>query len=257
MSSESHSTTVVLLGASNVALAWPRLMHQLGFRLPGPRTILTAHGMGRSYLNNRSSFAARQLPGILKCPLWETLARTDSADRPLALITDLGNDLIYGRTPQEVADSAAECVERIRDWNPATQFVVTRPPVASVRKVGRLRYRVFVSFIFPSCKMTHAAALAGTIELDERLQELSARLTVPLFTPDSDWFGWDPIHIGRRFQSAAFGQMMDLWQTDSSAVPKSGDRYPRPTAALRWVFGAEKRTQQPSVTSGDSAVHAF
>ena len=47
-------TRVVLLGASNLTLAWPRIMDQLQARFSAPLDIYTANGMGRSYVCDRS-----------------------------------------------------------------------------------------------------------------------------------------------------------------------------------------------------------
>ena len=127
-SGPQKARNVVLLGASNLTLAWPRIMQQLASRTSMPVNVLTAHGMGRSYLNQRSGFAFRQLPGILHCALWDQLPAVSCDEAaPCALITDLGNDLVYGRNPEEVAESITESIFRIRHWASNVEVVITRP----------------------------------------------------------------------------------------------------------------------------------
>lgn len=257
---QPQPATVILLGASNLAIAWPRIIEQVTVRVAGPRQILTAQGMGRSYLNTRSSFGPRQLPGILGCGLWDALSAVDSSDTSVALITDLGNDLVYGREPQEVAESAAEAVRRIRDWNPETRIVLTLPPVDAVHALGRIRFTLFRTMIFPSCRLTLADAKQQSAELNALMEQYADEEQIPLFKPHPAWYGWDPIHVRRRHQSAAFGQMMDLWQLpeESKQSDAGGTGHvARPTAEIRWVFGREKRTPQPSVAVPGVKVFAY
>lgn len=216
--------------------------------------------MGRSYLAARSRFAFRQLPGILQSSLWGALSDSAAApSRAAALITDLGNDLVFGSSPEDVVASAEECLTRLRSWNAEASIVLTRPPVESVQRLGALRFRFFRRALFPGCRLSLPQITSRTIELDERLVELATRFEVPLFCPDASWYGLDPIHLRRRHQLQAFAAMMDHWKL---AVPShtsalSRTRYQRPTAEVRWVFGRVKQTQQPVFRSGQTTVYAY
>ncbi len=250
---------VILLGASNLTLAWPRIMRQLASRTSRAVNVLTAHGMGRSYVNARSGFAFRQLPGILHCPLWDQLDEC-SVDEcvPCALITDLGNDLVYGRSPQDVAESTKESITRIRRWAPNAEVVVTRPPVVSVERLGFLRFVGFRTALFPKCGLSLEDVKRHTVELDERVAEIADEEGVPASKPADHWYGWDPIHYRFRHQSEAFGAMMNQWPSLNELVTTSiGPSHPRPTAAKRWLFGREKQTAQPVVTRGETRVFAY
>src|SRR5439155_11570702 len=100
-SGDRVSARVVLLGASNLTLGFPMLVSELRAWLGSPVEILCAHGHGRSYgLASRVLF--RELPGIVECGLWRALASAPA--RPtLALLTDVGNDIMYGRDVEEIA----------------------------------------------------------------------------------------------------------------------------------------------------------
>ena len=241
----------VLLGASNLTLAWPRLISQVRERFADPVHVYTAHGMGRSYLLERTGFAIGKLPGILRCGIWDALPNIDDTVTAYALVTDIGNDLVYGCEPAEVVAAAAESVQRLRSWNPRCRIVLTAPPVEAVRRLGWLRFLMFRSVLFPFSRLTLESVRQKTQELDERIALLAEQYALHVVRPHLNWYGVDPIHVRRRSQQGAFAEMLNPW--DTIGCPDSrrtGASAPRPTAELRWVLGAERKTQQPS-TSGD------
>ncbi|MEQ9406782.1 MAG: hypothetical protein RIK87_03615 [Fuerstiella sp.] len=250
--------TFVLLGASNLTLAWPRIMSVIEAQTSGPREVFTAHGMGRSYIAERSSFGVRQLPGILNSGLWSALRSASApAESPAVLITDLGNDLVFGSSPEEVAEGAAECVRRIRAWNRDTRIVLTAPPLKSVERLGQAGFIFFRSVLFPKCRLSLSDVQGHTRELDERLSELSEQQSLTLFSPASEWYGLDPIHIRRRYQREAFAAMTYPWNlVETVGKIRKERRHRRPVAETRWVWGRERRTLQPS-TDVRTAVYAY
>ncbi|MGB4740140.1 MAG: hypothetical protein WBH50_18220 [Fuerstiella sp.] len=255
---------VILLGASNITLAWPRIMALIQSGFSRSVEVYTAHGMGRSYCAERSGFAFRQLPGILRSDLWNVLPQGNNNDPPpTALITDLGNDLVYGSSPEEVAAATVETVERIRSWNSECRIAMTRPPVHSVNTLGSIRFMVCKAALFPFSGLRLPAVKTATLELDRKIVELADRLSIPLTATNSDWYGLDPIHVKRSRQTEAFSKYFDPW-----SLPENNDSNPphrrplngltfRPTARLRWVWGTEKQTQQPVLTDGGFSVFAF
>ncbi len=250
-------TRVVLLGASNLTLAWPRIMDQMQSRFAAPLDIYTANGMGRSYVCDRSGFALRQLPGILSCGIWDALPTTATKDtQSVAILTDFGNDLLYGRSPTELFVAAEECINRLRRWDESCHIVMTRPPVDSVDTLGWLRFTFSRFVLFPLSKLTLPGVKAKTLELDKGLQEVASRLNVPIYQPQANWYGLDPIHVRWKYQSAAFGEMMDLWPVPKQALSRSGNRS-RPKAASRWVLGKQREADQPSIASAGTNVFAY
>ena len=251
---------IVLLGASNVTLAWPRIIRLLSSMFPEELEIYTAHGMGRSYCQERSGFALRQLPGILRSDLWEALPTTSEySTASFALITDLGNDLVYGRSPTEVADAAIETVKRIRKWNNNCRIVMTRPPVESVNHLGRLRFSVCKAALFPFSGLKLPATQQATQELDDNIVHLAGTLNIPLAQPQTDWYWLDPIHVRWKHQTAAFEQIMRLWgqQPQSEHLRQTSKLLTRPLANKRWVLGKERLTDQPVLRENGVRVFAY
>ncbi len=220
-------------------------------RFADPVHVYTAHGMGRSYLLERTGFAFGKLPGLLRCGIWDALPSFPDTVAPCALVTDLGNDLVYGCEPAEVVAAVEESVQRLRSWNPRCRIVLTGPPVETVRRLGWLRFLMFRSVLFPFSRLTLESVQQKTLELDERIALLAEQYGLHVVRPHMEWYGLDPIHVRRRSQQAAFAEILEPW--DAPVCVESARRrasVSRPTAAVRWVLGAERKTQQPS-TSGD------
>jgi hypothetical protein len=249
-----ETPTVVLLGASNLSLGWRPLMQVIFARWWRPLRILTAHGMGRAYLTP-SQFGWRTAPGILESDLWSQLAHGNQSSPDAALITDLGNDLVYGRTAAEVVQAAADAAGRLRNANPDCQIVMTRPPLASVASLSRLRYGFFRTVLFPMCRLSLSEIVEATRELDDGIQRLQGVTVVP---PQAEWFGLDPIHVRRRLRKSAFTRILKCWSGDSTGE-RTTDPVPlaRPKMATRWVMGRQQRCEQPSVFTARGSVSAW
>lgn len=257
------SQAAVVLGASNVTLGWSELLNQLVRRSSGPIQLFTAHGMGRSYLKSQSGFMLWQLPGILHSELWDALPHVDQDESPKAMITDVGNDLVFGSNAREVADAVQKCVLRLQRWNADTEIVLSRPPLDSVRTLGEARFRLVRQILFPRCTLTLKDAIRETTELDVRLTELAQTYGVHCFQPEPGWYGFDPIHVKRVYRSTAFGRMMDGWcRSTAAAAPyneplTSRTRWARPQPARYELFGRPRVREQPCIQTADICVHAF
>lgn len=251
---------VVILGASNISLGWSSLLNVLRQQFAAPLEMYTAHGMGRSYCGVRSRFLATQLPGILTSQLWQQLPRYRPDDPlPCVLITDLGNDLVYGRSPLDVARAAEECIQRLRDWHPRCRIVVSRPPVESVKKVGGFRFLMCRLFLFPFCPLTLRQAQAATQELDELVMAMAREQEVDIVKPAPASYGLDPIHVKRRCRQDAFRTMLQPWQTERRPGERllAGPLPQSPRPKQRWVWGRESNSPQPAAQRGGLSVFAY
>ncbi|MEZ6127882.1 MAG: SGNH/GDSL hydrolase family protein [Planctomycetaceae bacterium] len=250
-------TSVILLGASNLTLSWPRIMSLLQTRFSGMLDVYTAQGMGRSYVCDRSVFGVRHLPGILVSDLWSALTTSIGAgQQSFGLLTDFGNDLVYGRQPDEIIQAADECLRRISRLDPNCHMVVAGPPLESVLSLDWLRFTVSRLLLFPRSRLLLDDIQAKTRDLDQGIREVAQRWNASLLEPKLDWYGSDPIHYRWRYQATAFDEMMKLWPGVSSG-PAGRILKSRPTPAMRWVFGKERRVVQPVLVSDRVRVHAW
>ncbi|MCA9041647.1 MAG: hypothetical protein KDA65_14940, partial [Planctomycetaceae bacterium] len=151
---------VVILGASNVAIGLSRLVFSLREVIPieTELKLLIAGGHGRSYGKDSAVFV-RRLPGILNCGLWEKLEKTqhvepdNSSCRLRALLTDIGNDLIYGVSVERLYNWVAECVRRLQVYN--ADIVMTGVPLESLAQLSSLRYSLTQKLFFPKNSSSH------------------------------------------------------------------------------------------------------
>lgn len=251
---------VVLLGASNLAIALPLVVRRLAAGLPKPLDLYIACGHGRSYCD-WSRVLFRGLPGIDDCGLWEGLRSADSAPPTLALLTDVGNDLLYGAAPAEIAERVERCVDRLAGCD--AEVVVTRLPLASVERLSPLRFHATKAFFFPGSGGDWPTMLANVRELDRRLDAMAGRGGVIVRDQPGEWYGFDPIHIRRGIRDEAWTSLFRAWSIyrDDGRPPRLGwrDHFGIRLAAPseRRLFGRTSRRAQPAHTMDDVRVHLY
>ena len=250
---------IVLLGASNLVLGWPALMRSLRQLTAAPLNLNVAIGMGRSYIKT-SAVWFRQLPSINSSALWNHLPG-DMDQAPRVLITDIGNDLVYLFEPNEIASSIRRSIDRILAWRSDARIVMTGLPLDSVARIGRVRYLLARSILFPGCFLPHSTILSRSYALQKLVQDLAAEYCITFVEPESHWYGVDPIHVLRKYRETAFLKYFapfDLTPSGSAAnLGTTRMRIPLPTAAERTVFWREKTVQQPVYLSPDCVVSAW
>ncbi len=237
---------VIVLGASNVTRGL-RIVCQSAACLWGqPLDVLAAIGHGRSYGMSSCVFG-RTLPGIRSCELWEEW-RAREALPSAALITDIGNDLVYGATPRQIGKWVRDCGERLVER--CERVVVTGLPLGSLMSVGPQRFKILSAILFPSSRLTREQVIDSASELNERVTEIASDLHLEWSSPDPSWFGIDPIHIRRRHWVAAWNRILHPLRDakEESTVPS---QVPAPWKLRglrprhRWLFGIEQRQPQP------------
>jgi hypothetical protein len=249
---------IVLLGASNLTRGISTVVATAQGIWNEPLEIVAAHGHGRSY-GMTSSVLGRRLPGITQCGLWPALESLPAA--PIsALATDVGNDLLYGASPETIAAWLSSCVDRLEAAGAKT--VLTRLPVASLQSLSPQRFAVLRRLIFPSSRLSHDQAIRLAIELDERVVELASTRELVCVSPARQWYGVDPIHIKMRHWSAAWGEILGHWSANTPAARCGGSlarwvylrtRMPQ---QLHW-FGVERMRAQPCGRLRDGTTLAF
>ena len=243
---------IVLLGASNLTRAFSTVVETSRRIFESPLEILAALGHGRSY-GMHSSVLGRRLPGILQCGLWEAL-RESQAQRPdlptYALITDIGNDLVYGMEVSVVVDWLEQCLNRLEAVG--SRVVMTLLPVASLEQLGRWRYSLFKSILFPSSAMDFDTVTRRALELNSALESLVQRQGVHGVIQSASWYGWDPIHMKMRLWPMIWKKILSNWNQNKffSDLARGSLRrwcYLRCLKPeLRWFFGNPQRHKQPA-----------
>jgi hypothetical protein len=218
---------VVVLGASNVSRGLVRLAAVARSRVAGPVDLFVTAGHGRSY-GASSRVAMRRLPSILGSGLWRALARERigaGAAPPLALVTDVGNDLLYGFAADQVAAWVRAGVQRLADGG--ATIAITRLPMASLASVGPARYRALRTLYVPGCRLTLAELRAAADRLDDALVTIAAEFGAAAVDQPGEWYGLDAIHLRRR-------RLDDLWHAACDAWGLGGARFAR-ASVVEWA----------------------
>jgi hypothetical protein len=246
---------VILLGASNLKISLPLLLAGLRQRAGGPAEVLAACGHGRSYGAWSRFLYVRRLPGIAGCGLWPALERLPPR-RNIALLTDAGNDLVYGASPGEIAGWIGTCLDRLALHGAET--ILTLLPLPRLEKLTPWQVRLAAAILFPGRPVPWPGLLDRARDLDDRLRRMGEQHGVRLVEPELAWYGLDPIHLRRQVRQQVWDHVLSLWFPDPPASPL--DRLPR----IPW-FGAEAtrlgplhlRTAQPALRLGDGTTVSF
>lgn len=255
---DAMSGRFVVLGASNVSRGLSRLVAMLRARAGGPTDLFVAAGHGRGY-GVATRVAWRRLPAIRTSGLWRALER-EGAAAPAALVTDVGNELLYGLGVTAVATAVRDAAERLCDRG--GRLVITGLPLESLAGVGPARYRLMRTVYVPGCLLSLAAIKDAASWLDDELRAIAADTGAAFLEQPGDWYGFDAIHVRRP-------RLDDLWQRagDAWGLPPAARR-PRArlmdwavigsrAAEVRSLAGRTLRTPQPAIERSGLRVWLF
>jgi hypothetical protein len=245
---------VVVLGASNVVRCVSTIVETAQLVLDGPVDLLAAIGFGRSY-GTTSRVLARSLPGIVDCGLWADLSCRPPAPT-FALLTDIGNDIVYGADVDRIAAWVEQCLERLTPM--CERVVITELPLDSVSALGPVRFHLFRTFFFPTSRISIEDARSRAQSLNSHVVHLAQRYGASVRVPKAEWYGLDPIHIRMRFWSSAWQEILSAWRDDVQSPGARGSfirwlklHLQRPLS--RHMFGIHQQRDQPTCTLRDGS----
>jgi hypothetical protein len=236
---------VVVLGASNVSRGLSRLVAAVESRAPGA-DLFVAAGHGRGYgVNTR--VAARRLPSILRSGLWRGLDR-HGGEAPLALVTDVGNELLYGARSVLVASWVRETVWRLADRG--ATIAITRLPMAGIAEVGPVRYRALRTFFVPGCRLSLSGLREAATRLDADLRTIAGDFGAHIIEQPAHWYGLDTLHVRRRHLDDLWHMACNVWGIPVVESPVASSlatwaRVGTKAAEVRSLGGVMRFTKQP------------
>jgi hypothetical protein len=247
--SELAPRRVVLLGASNLTRGISTIVETAAayWGRGRPLELFAALGHGRSY-GGHSSVLGRRLPGILQSGLWQALASRPPAPTA-ALITDIGNDLLFEVPPGLIADWVRDCLQPLRAAS--AKVVMTMLPLGNHRGLSEWRFVFLRTCFFPSCSLSLEELLRRAAVLDQHLRNICAEYGVAMVEQRRDWYGIDPIHIKLTHWRPAWGEILAPW-CDAPPPPVPPPRRRRwlqlrlMAPEQRWFFGISQRRPQPA-----------
>jgi hypothetical protein len=164
------------------------------------------------------------------------------------LVTDVGNDILYGFSAEQTLEWVEEAVRRLS--RVTRDVVVTDLPLDCIRRLSNAKFLVFRSVLVPSCRLSLTQVLDRAERVSEGLAALAAAAGSRLVRPDPGWYGFDPVHFRRSSLRAAWREILGI----PAAAPANGaSRIERIRLFLlpperRWLFGVEQFTPQEGVS---------
>ena len=233
---------VVALGASNLTRGFQTVVSTARAAWGPNVEIVAALGHGRSY-GTHSRFVIRTLPGILQSGLWRHLESL-SAVPTRALVTDVGNDILYGFSAEQTLAWTAEAVERLRKFTP--DIVLTDLPLAAIRRLSQAKFLAFRSILIPSCRLSLGEILHAAEQVNDGLAALAAARSIQFFPLNPEWYTFDPIHIRPSQWRPAWQEILGCksgTRRDGGGRLEGLKLYFTPPER-QWLFGMEQFTPQ-------------
>jgi hypothetical protein len=163
------------------------------------------------------------------------------------LVTDVGNDILYGFSADQTLAWVAEALARLR--RTTTDIIVTGLPLASIRRLSRSRFLLFRSILVPACRLSLAQVLERAERVDEGLGELALSNGAKFFPLNPDWYGFDPIHIRPSLWLSAWQEILGTKSPTGSVGLSRWEGvglYFKPPER-QWLFGVERLRPQANV----------
>jgi hypothetical protein len=164
-----------------------------------------------------------------------------------ALVTDVGNDIMYGFSAEQVLIWVRETLCRLQ--RTTQDVILTDLPLESIQRLSGLRFLLFRSILFPSCRLSLDQVLQTVERINAGLVDLSAAFGARLFKLNPAWYGIDPIHIRRPLWRSAWQEILDAgcaaYRKDRSLL--EGLRLYFMAPERRWICTVEQFTPQSGI----------
>lgn len=245
---------LLLLGASNLTMSQRMIIQLMQQRCGSPSEVLVAAGHGRSY-GQSSQVLMRGLPGILECGLWRQLDSLDEMPT-YAFLTDVGNDIPYEYTPEQILAWVSECVNRLQ--RRSAYIVMTNLPIASIELLSERKYNFFRNLLYPFCRLSRDEVVDRAWAVHRGLITLASSQNFELCELESEWFGFDGIHVGYWKRRQFYQQHFERFPlVNNGQEPVATAWQQRPQFAVKTMWGRRRYCQQPSGRLVDGTVVAM
>ena len=182
----------VLLGASNLARGYSALVNCLIDCLhPHPVEVLHAMGPGRGYFAQGGVFNVSYSPIVASGILDAARKRQPNISKTLALITDIGNDIMYNVPADKIIACLRSIIQEL-DAMGADVFVNPIPMVLE-KDVSERQFRMLRRVFYPHSPVAYFGAADAVREINKFLQE-AAGGRIHLLPSVKDYCGVDKIH---------------------------------------------------------------
>ena len=183
----------VLLGASNLARGYSALTRHLSQSI-SPIRFINALGPGRGYCVRGGLLNFSYTP-IGECRVMKSAESfAEQGGRVAVLLTDIGNDIMYGIPGESLIECLDALIEKARHWN--AEIFVTSIHVNVSRDMGKTSFKLLRALFYPKSPVTFDQADAAVKRVNHYLEEKSQEnRQVHLVSGLGTFCGLDKIHF--------------------------------------------------------------
>jgi hypothetical protein len=182
---------VVALGASNLTRGFQTVVATARAEWGPDVEVIAALGHGRSF-GSESRVIARTIPGILESGLWDQLESLPPAPTR-AIVSDVGNDILYGFTHTQILTWVHEVVHRLARFS--DDIVLAGLPRVGAGDISHAKFLFFRSILFPRCRLSFAEVAETAQRVNDGVAALAAARGLRFVPLKEEWYSVDPIHI--------------------------------------------------------------
>ena len=185
---------LVFLGASNLSRGCFALARHMKVCLyPRKVEVLIASGPGRAYCAP-GGLLNISYPPIYTSDIFDVAhEKRESGYRVVALVTDIGNDIMYGVPAEQVIETVQQIFGKLEAMD--AEIFYTTLPVAFEKGVHPLWFYLLRSLLLPFSRVSYDEAVAEIIEVNQFLRQ-SASKQCHLISDMDRYLGFDEIHYG-------------------------------------------------------------
>ena len=199
---KQNSVLFILLGASNLARCFDGLKNCIKRCLsPRPTNFIHAMGPGRGYVIRGGILNATYLP-IISCGIFEAIQDIRKPNQKvIALITDIGNDIMYGVPPDKIIGGLQYIFDALGEFE--TNIYITSIPVDLKNDISEFYFRILRKIFFPKSATKYSQTLK-TIEDINKFIHHSSNKNITVISDMLQFCGVDKIHYSLLKSSAAW-----------------------------------------------------
>ncbi len=180
------------MGASNLARGYSMFTRHISNCFGNNNTeFLNALGPGRGFCARGGMFNFTY-PPIQDCRILEA-AKKKSCDNRAVLITDIGNDLMYGVSADTLIESLDSLINRALQWD--AEIFLTSIHVNLKKDVSQTTFLILKSFFYPGSSITYEETDLFIIKVNGYLKKKAEQNErVHLISGMESFAGGDKIH---------------------------------------------------------------
>ena len=182
----------IFLGASNLARSFHGLKYCIERCIfPRPASFVHAMGPGRGYVSRGGILNAIYSP-ILNCGILEAVRNKKIKDQSVvALITDIGNDIMYGVSSEKIINGLQYLLNALGEFK--TNIFITSIPVDLENDISELHFHIIRQIYFPKSPVKYSQA-SNNIKAINKFILQSSNKKITVINDMKQFCGIDKIH---------------------------------------------------------------